>query len=131
MSTSPQAPIDVVKAFVAAIEQKDFETAMAYLSDDCEYDNVPMPDFKVHGPDAVRGLLEPFFAPTVENEFVVLHEATAGPVVFIERLDRHHLADGWLELPVTGMWEVHDGRITLWRDYFNLPTIEPMLAALS
>jgi limonene-1,2-epoxide hydrolase len=77
----------------------------------------------VHGPAAVRGLLEPFFAPTIENEFRVLRAAADGPVVFLERLDRHRLATGWVELPVTGVFEVHGGKITLWRDYFNGPTI--------
>jgi limonene-1,2-epoxide hydrolase len=26
---------------------------------------------------------------------------------------------GWVELPVNGVWEVVDGKITLWRDYFD------------
>jgi len=24
---------------------------------------------------------------------------------------------------VTGVWEVHDGRIALWREYFDAPTL--------
>ena len=129
MTASATSPTEIVRSFIAAVERKDYDTAMSFVADDCEYDNVPLPDFKVTGPEAVRGLLEPFFAPTLENELIVLRIAADGPLVFVERLDRHLLPDGWLELPVTGMWEVHDGRITLWRDYFNLPTIEPMLAA--
>jgi limonene-1,2-epoxide hydrolase len=43
--------------------------------------------------------------------------------VFLERLDRHHLKDRWVELPVTGVFEVRDGRITYWRDYFDAQTI--------
>ncbi|MFN7399070.1 MAG: limonene-1,2-epoxide hydrolase family protein [Sandaracinobacter sp.] len=46
-------------------------------------------------------------------------DSTGGPT----RLDRHRLATGWVELPVTGVYEVHDGRITYWRDYFDLATI--------
>ena len=33
------------------------------------------------------------------------------------------LADKWVELPVTGVFEVHDGLITYWRDYFDAATI--------
>ena len=40
----------------------------------------------------------------------------------VERLDRHHLDHGWRELPVNSVFEVHDGVITVWRDYFDLPT---------
>ena len=127
-TTNPQSPLEVVKAFFAAMATLDFDTALSYVSDDCEYDNLPMPEAKVYGPAGIRALLEPFFAPTIENEFVVLREAAQGPVVFIERLDWHLLPNGWVELPVTGVMEVHNGRITLWREDFNLPTIAPMFA---
>jgi limonene-1,2-epoxide hydrolase len=70
-------------------------------------------------------VLEPFFAPTLENEFRILREAAAGSVVILERLDRHRLADKWVELPVTGVFEVHDGLISYWRDYFDIATIMP------
>lgn len=71
----------------------------------------------------MRAVLEPFFAPTIENEFRILREATTGPVVIVERLDRHNLGDRWVELPVTGVFEVHGGSITYWRDYFDAATI--------
>lgn len=116
------SPMSVVRAFLAAMEKTDYETAMRYVADDCEYAN-PGVLPTVHGPAGVRGLLEPFFAPTLENEFVIQRSATDGVVVFLERLDRHRLKDGWVELPVTGVFEVRDGRIAVWRDYFNGPTI--------
>jgi len=121
MVDAPRSPIDVVRAFLAAMEQLNFDAALALVSDNCEYTNVPLGT--VHGPAGIRSVLEPFFAPTLENVFGVLREASAGPVVFMERLDRHRLADKWVELPVTGVWEVHDGRITLWREYFDAPTL--------
>ena len=49
--------------------------------------------------------------------------SATGPVVFIERLDRHRLTDKWVELPVTGVFEVREGRIIYWRDYFDAATI--------
>jgi limonene-1,2-epoxide hydrolase len=39
-------------------------------------------------------------------------------------VDRHLLPTGWVELPVTGVYEVHDGLITVYRDYFDLATIQ-------
>jgi limonene-1,2-epoxide hydrolase len=121
MIDAPRSPIDVVRTFLAAMEQLNFDAALALVSDNCEYTNMPLGT--VHGPAGIRSVLEPFFAPTLENVFGVLREASAGPVVFMERLDRHRLADKWVELPVTGVWEVHDGRITLWREYFDAPTL--------
>ncbi|MGD9934596.1 MAG: limonene-1,2-epoxide hydrolase family protein [Dehalococcoidia bacterium] len=121
MAGTPSAPIDVVRAFLAAMKIKDYDTGLRYISSDCEYDNVPLG--RVQGPAGVRGVLEPFFAPTLENEFLVLREVADGPIVFMERLDRHRLANGWVELPVTGVWEVHGGLITVWHDYFDAATI--------
>lgn len=116
------SPMSVVRAFLSAMEKTDYETAMRYVADDCEYAN-PGVLPTVYGPAGVRGLLEPFFAPTLENEFVIQRSATDGAIVFLERLDRHRLKGRWVELPVTGVFEVHDGRIAVWRDYFNGPTI--------
>jgi limonene-1,2-epoxide hydrolase len=116
-----QSPLETVQAFMDAMAVKDYDNGLALVADDCEYENMPLG--KVHGPAGVRSVLEPFFAPTLENIFVILHAVADGPVVVLERLDRHRLADRWVELPVTGVFEVHDGRITLWRDYFDAATI--------
>jgi len=115
------SPLDVVHAFLKAMETLDYDTALPYIAETCEYENMPMG--KVHGPAGVRSVLEPFFAPTLENEFKILRELAQGPLVFVERLDRHRIAKGWVELPVNGVFEVHDGKITLWRDYFDAATI--------
>lgn len=115
-------PLDTVKAFMKAMEPLDYDTAVTFLSADCEYTNPP-PIGTVHGPAGMRAVLEPFFSPTLENEFQVVRSLADGPLVMLERLDRHRLATGWVELPVTGVYEVHDGKITYWRDYFDLATI--------
>jgi limonene-1,2-epoxide hydrolase len=121
MATDTFSPMDTVLAFLRAMMAKDYEAGLTMVADGCEYTNIPMST--VQGPEGVRAVLEPFFAPTIRNEFSVRHAAAAGPLVFLERLDRHLLPKGWVELPVTGVFEVHDGKITLWRDYFDLATI--------
>ena len=117
---STDAPLDVVEVFLVAFAAMDFDAALAHLSDDAEYTNIPMGTVRGHA--GVREVLGPFFAPIRENEFVLLRKAADGPVVFLERLDRHRLDHGWRELPVNSVFEVHDGKITVWRDYFDLLT---------
>ena len=124
MSTSTHPPAQIVRQFLKDMERLDYAAAMQRVSADCEYINPP-PFGAVYGPAGVRAVLEPFFAPTLENQFKILSQATAGPVVFLERLDRLRLADKWVELPVTGVFEVRDGRIVRWRDYFDTMTILP------
>lgn len=125
----PAAPIDVVRSFMSAMERLDYDTALQFVAEGCEYTNLPMGT--VRGPDGIRSVLGPFFAPTISNEWRILRTATDGPVVFMERLDRHQLPKGWVELPVNGVWEVHDGLITVWRDYFDLATITNGFAAMA
>ena len=120
MSTS--APLDVVRQFMKLMEPLNYDAALKLVSATCEYTNPP-PLGTVHGPAGIRAVLEPFFAPTKENEFRVLRESVSGHIVFLERLDRHLFGQKWVELPVTGVYEVHGGVITYWRDYFDAPTI--------
>lgn len=115
-------PLEIAKAFLKAMEALDYDRGGKMMSADCIYINPPPID-TVTGPAGMRAVLEPFFAPTIENEFRILRAATDGPVVMMERLDRHRLADKWVELPVTGVFEVHEGLITYWRDYFDAATI--------
>jgi limonene-1,2-epoxide hydrolase len=113
-------PLDTVNEFIRLIEANDMAAAGALLADDCEYDNVPMG--KVFGRQAVEQGLGPFLASASAVEWKVFRQAATDHVVFNERLDRFQFGDKWMEIPVTGVWEVHDGRITLWRDYFDLAT---------
>jgi limonene-1,2-epoxide hydrolase len=53
-------------------------------------------------------------------EFVVHHQAAEGDVVMNERTDRFELKGKWIEAKVAGLFVVRDGKIALWRDYFDL-----------
>ena len=120
MTETQLNPMETVEAFLDAFVAMDFDTALTFLAEECEYTNIPIGT--VRGHSGVRDVLGPFFEPIHENEFVILRKAAGGPIVFFERLDRHRLDHGWRELPVNSVFEVHDGRITVWRDYFDLMT---------
>ena len=51
-------PDELVCTFIKHIEAKDLDAACALMTDDCEYDNVPMS--KVFGTEAVKQILGPF-----------------------------------------------------------------------
>jgi limonene-1,2-epoxide hydrolase len=122
MSEVAPSSLGVVRQFMKLMELLDYDAALKLVSDDCQYTNPP-PIGSVIGPATIRAVLEPFFSPTLENEFRVIRESSSGPIVFLERLDRHRLADRWVELPVTGVFEVRAGLISYWRDYFDAATI--------
>jgi limonene-1,2-epoxide hydrolase len=42
--------------------------------------------------------------------------------VIVERLDRTKAGDKAVDLPCTGVFELENGKIKVWRDYFDLGT---------
>lgn len=122
-------PEETVNEFIARVTAFDLDGACELVTDDVVYDNVPMGP--VAGPDGIRSVLAPFSEGLEESEWVVHRQVAVGNVVMNERTDRFRKGDQWLELPVAGVFEVDDaGRITLWRDYFDLPTLMNQIAAL-
>jgi limonene-1,2-epoxide hydrolase len=111
------SPTEIVTQFIHAIERRDLDAALALVTDDVEYDNVPIA--KVFGPDGIRSVLEPFSARYDEIDWVIHRQAEQGDVVFNERTDRFRTGERWIELPVCGVFELRDDRICLWRDYFD------------
>jgi limonene-1,2-epoxide hydrolase len=107
--------IEIVRAALSVMN--DVETMLTYFADDAVYHNVPFEP--VHGPDGVRQVLAPVVAKADEVQIVIHRELGDEVVVFNERTDRFRQGERWRDIPVTGVWEVHDGKITLWRDYFD------------
>ena len=126
--TDPSAA-EVVDAFIAAIERKDVAAAAELVAEDVSYENVPLDP--IVGREAMAGTLERFLAAASEVEWPVSRQIVAGNVVVNERLDRFRIGSGWLELPVAGVFEVVDGRITLWRDYFDMNSYVTQLGELT
>lgn len=108
----------VVDAFLGAIQARDLDQAVALLDEEAVYENVPIG--VVVGREAIRETLEPFLAEATALEWKVLRQAASDTVVMNERLDRFEMGGRWVEIAVAGVWEVAGGRITLWRDYFDL-----------
>ena len=118
-------PEETVDAFMAAINAMDLLSATALLADDCEYDNVPME--KIHGRATIHDRLAPMMERCAELEWITIRQAATDHLVLNERMDRFLWPHGWVEMPCAGIFEVHDGKITLWRDYFDLATYKNQL----
>jgi limonene-1,2-epoxide hydrolase len=110
-------PQETVETFIARINAMETDAAMALLAEDVVYDNVPMPT--VHGREAARAVLAQL--PYDAAEWIIHAIAASGTTVLTERTDRFRMpGDRWIALRVMGAFEVRDGQITHWRDYFDL-----------
>jgi len=112
---------DLIDRFVAAWKGLNVNEIMGFFSEDAVYTNVPI-DPPNEGKEAIRKTIEGFIGMATAIEFVVHHTAEnlAAGVVMNERTDRFRVGDKWIEARVMGVFEIRDGKIAAWRDYFDL-----------
>ncbi|HTO57416.1 MAG TPA: limonene-1,2-epoxide hydrolase family protein [Pseudomonadales bacterium] len=113
--------LDTVTRFLTEALNQNWDAALPLMTDDCVYTNVPVGT--VHGPQAARAMLEQFLKPTIENTFVVKNHAQSGELLFLERVDRHRVQTGWVELPINSVFRLQDDRLAELREYFDVMTI--------
>ena len=116
----------VVDAFMAAVGRKDLDAALALVAADCYYDNVPLGEMR--GTEKMREFLAPIFAGEGPLEFEILRQTCTGNRVMNERIDRFVMQGRQIALPVAGVFEVNEGKITFWRDYFDNGMVRKALA---
>jgi limonene-1,2-epoxide hydrolase len=114
-------PADTVRAFMAAFirawPSADGSGLSQFFSDDAIYVNGPLAP--VHGQTAVVASLTRMMALGGEVSGDIVHLVAAGPLVMSERVDHWKSAGASASLRVAGVFEVHEGVITAWRDYFD------------
>jgi limonene-1,2-epoxide hydrolase len=108
--------IRTVEGFLNALQEEDFETADAALDDDLVYENVGLPT--IHGRARAIKLFRRMEGRAAFE--VKIHRVAAdGTAVLTERTDALIFGPLRLQFWVCGVFEVHNGKITLWRDYFD------------
>jgi limonene-1,2-epoxide hydrolase len=119
-------PGQVVRDFCATWSDVDLDAILTFFAEDAVYHNIPMDPLT--GTEDIRTAIAGFTAGVESIEFRVDHLAAAGPVVLTERVDIFVMPSKRIEIPVMGSFEVHDGKITAWRDYFDLNMFMSQLA---
>ena len=114
-------PEQVVTDLIRACEAHDLDAVVALVTEDIEYDNVPIG--KVFGPDGVLGVLSAGVSQAASQvEWVVHRQVAAGNTVMNERTDRFLVDERWIEIPIAAVFEIRGDKVSLWRDYFDLDT---------
>ena len=113
----------MVLAFLDTWGRQDVAGMLEFFTEDASYIDMPLPPR--HGKAAIREYVEAIFA-AFSVRIETLRIATAGNVVFTERVDHLTLNEGGrtVALPVAGVMELVDGRIARWREYLDLGTAE-------
>lgn len=117
--TTEQTAIDnigTVELFLNALAGEDLDTADGVLAEDVVYQNVGLPT--IYGRRSTIGVFRRLQGRAGFQ--VKIHRIAAdGSAVLTERTDALIIGPLRLQFWVCGVFEVRDGRITLWRDYFD------------
>jgi limonene-1,2-epoxide hydrolase len=105
-----------VETFLFAIQDEDFDTAEALLADDAKWQNVGYPT--IAGRRRIMKLLRRGQG-RIQFEVRFHRIAAEGSAVLTERTDAVIIGPLRLQFWVCGVFEMQDGQITLWRDYFD------------
>ena len=121
------AALDVVTSFCGAWSTLDIDEMMKYFAPDAVYHNIPIDP--VTGRDAIRAAIISFTTGWDGVEFEIVHALADGDVVVTERIDHFVSAERRVSLPVMGIFELSDGQIKAWRDYFDINQFMSQLTA--
>jgi limonene-1,2-epoxide hydrolase len=116
----------LVRDFCATFGKHDAEALRPFFTDDVVYHNIPME--AAVGVDAAIAFIDGFFAMCDAMVIETTHLSVGGDVVLTERVDTFTVGETEAALPVMGAFEIRDGRISAWRDYFDLAQITKMLS---
>jgi len=115
------AEVGVVRSFLAALEALDIDAALELADDEIVYQNVPLPPARGKAAFAkqMRGMAK--YGSGFEAQ---LHNIKGSDgVVLTERTDVLEAGRLRAAFWVCGTFEVRDGKVMLWRDYFDWPTV--------
>jgi len=116
----------VVRDFCGAFDGRNAEGLRRYFTDDVVYHNIPLDP--VVGIDDTIVFIEGFFGMCESMTIEVTQLAARDNVVLTERIDTFTIGGERAPLLVMGAFEIRDGKISAWRDYFDLGQVTAMLA---
>ncbi|MFC9472164.1 nuclear transport factor 2 family protein [Nocardia sp. NPDC056952] len=115
------SPDTLIAEFCAKWGHGNADELAEYFTDDATYHNIPLQP--ITGREAIREFLRGFLDTFGGIDFHVGHQVCSGNIVLNERVDTFTVNGTTIDLPVAGVFEVVDGRIHAWRDYFDMAPI--------
>ena len=121
---SDAATGDLVRAVLSAWERRDTRFILDHFTDDAVYHAMPLPP--IVGRAELEGWVKSFEG-VPPGRLEILNQAATGGVVMNERVDRITIQGTEVTLAICAVFEVVDGRIRAWREYFDLAGLRKAL----
>jgi limonene-1,2-epoxide hydrolase len=117
VATPKETVHDFIVAFMSAWANRDAAQVASFFSEDAAYHNVPMDP--VVGRSAIEATVADFMTMGGQVRVDISHIVAEGPVVMVERVDHFVGGERTITIPIVGVFEVREGKIKAWRDYFD------------
>lgn len=117
----------IIKEFIEAWSTLDAEKLAGYFAEDGCYHNMPLEP--VTGRENVREFIAEFVTSWTKTDWEIINLVESGNIVIAERLDKTKSAQGDVDLPCVGIFEMEGGKIKVWRDYFDMSTYANAMAS--
>jgi limonene-1,2-epoxide hydrolase len=115
-----------VREFIGACVRADADEFASYFTEDAIWWNSPWQAVK--GREAIRDTLRRGAERMKALPWEIRHILAEGDVVMTERVDHFLVGKERVSVPCMGIFELRDGKIAAWRDYWDLKQFEAQMA---
>lgn len=112
----------LIERFLGAWGERDLDALVGFFAEDAVYHNVPVAP--IRGIEGIRQIFAAFLETFDEVSLDIVNIVAAPDLVLAERVDRFAIGERRFDLPVNGVFELRNGRIVRFSDYFDLASFE-------
>lgn len=112
--------VQIIQNFINAWSRLDADELVSYFTEDGIYHN--MPAAPVQGRKNLTEFISGFLANWTKTSWDTINIVGNGDILIAARLDRTEVGEIKIDLPCCGVFEMVDGKIKVWRDYFDMAT---------
>jgi len=114
-----------IRQFIEVCVRADPDEFASYFAEDAIWWNSPWQP--IEGRAAIRETLRRGAGQMVASPWEIRHIAADNDVVMTERVDHFQVGNNRISVPCMGIFELRDGKIAAWRDYWDLKQFEAQL----
>lgn len=119
----------VVRNFMATWPRSDVDELMGFFNEDAVYTDGPRGTFR--GIDTIKAELQSMVQMVPSTTADIKNLVVSDGTVMVERVDIFEMQGKSFDVEISGVFEVNDdGRITRWRDYYDMRSLEDQVAAV-
>lgn len=117
----------LIRRFIEVCVRADPDEFASWFTEDAVWWNAPWKP--VEGREAIRETLRRGAERMTALPWEIRHILADGDIVMAERVDHFEVAGARVSVPCMGIFELRDGRIAAWRDYWDMRQFERQLPA--